>query len=359
MPANLTPQYVAAEERFRQAASLEEKIEALREMMAVVPKHKGTEKLQADLKRKLSKLQEEQQQGHRAGGRRLDPGHVPREGAGQIALIGPPNSGKSSLLAALTHARPEIAEYPFTTRQPLPGMMTFEDIQVQLVDTPPFVAEPFDPVLVNVARGADACLVVLDPSQPNVLAHAAMIPRFLVRCRIVPPGRPVPEEFGISARLLPVLLALNKCDRHPDAVDPAGAAESLADRTSAAKPLADRSGAGEATTAGPLREAAGCDLPLAVISARRGDGLEDLRARLFGMLSVVRVYAKEPGKKPDMDRPFVLKRGETVLDLARVIHKDLAVHFRFARIWGSARFEGQPVERDHPLEDRDVVEIHA
>lgn len=142
MPANLTAQYQAAEARFRAAQSNEEKIDALREMLAQIPKHMGTEKLQADLKRRLSKLQEEQEQRRRSGGCRHDPGHIPRERAGQIAILGPPHAGKSSLLARLTHARPDVAEYPYTTQSPMPGMMPFEDAQVQLIDTPPLAGEP-------------------------------------------------------------------------------------------------------------------------------------------------------------------------------------------------------------------------
>ena len=329
MPANLTPDYQAAEERYRKAATYEEKLEALREMLATIPKHKGTEKLQADIKRRLSKVQQEQEQRRRSGGRRHDPGHVPREGAGQIALIGPPNAGKSSLLAALTHARPEIAEYPFTTRAPQPGMMLHEDVQVQLVDTPPLAHEPFDSLLVNVARNADALLLLLDPTDPRGLENAGMLPRFLYRCRIVPEGLPVPEELGIAARKMPVLLAMNKCEE-----DPGGEVEGL------------------------LREAAGGELPFLRISAATGEGLERLRRDLFGVLRVLRVYAKEPGKPPDMDQPFVVPDGATVLDLARIIHKDFAESFRFARLWGSAKFDGQPVERDRRLVDRDVVEIH-
>lgn len=332
MPANLTPQYQAAEDRFKKAETPAEKIEALREMLATIPKHKGTEKLQADIKRRLSKMEEEAEHRRRSGGaRHHDPGHIPREGAGQVVILGPPNSGKSSLLAALTHAHPEIAEYPFTTHVPQPGMMPFEDVQVQLVDTPPFVAEPFDPVLVNVARGADGLATLVDPGAPEALAHAEAVPRFLARARIVPAGRPVPEEMGLSARVLPVALVFGKGDL----------------------------GAGDPEAEVLLAEAAGPGLPRYRISCRTGAGLEDLRRALFGMLSIVRVYAKEPGKKPDLSRPFVLKRGATVLDLAALIHKDLAAHFRFARVWGSARFGGQPVERDHPLEDRDVVELHA
>jgi uncharacterized protein len=330
MPANLSPQYQAAEERYRAAGTLEEKIEALRDMLATIPKHKGTEKLQADIKRRLSKAIEEQEHGRKSGGRRQDPGHIPREGAGQIALIGPPNTGKSSLLACLTSAHPEIADYPFTTHMPLPGMMPFEDVQIQLVDTPPLATEPFDAVLINIARNADVVLLILDPTDSQGLEHVALIGRFLARCRIVPRGRPVPEEMGVSARVLPVHLALNKSDLDVDE-----------------------------EVAGLMQESLGVDLPLYRISAAHGAGIEDLRARLFHVLDVVRVYAKEPGKKPDTRRPFILKRGSVVFDLAEIIHKDLAHNFRFARIWGSARFDGQPVERHHPLQDRDVVEIHA
>jgi uncharacterized protein len=334
MPANLTPQYQAAEERYRSAETLEEKIEALREMMATIPKHKGTEKLQADIKKKLSKAQEELEQRRKGGGkgggaRRHDPGHIPREGAGQIALIGPPNSGRSSILGALTHAHPEIAEYPFTTKLPMPGMMPYEDVQVQMVDTPPLAGD-FDPLLVNISRNADCVTLVMDAGDPEGLEHAEMINAFLHRCRIVPTGRAVPEEFGVSARVLPVFLVMNKADLDPE---------------------------GEVTAL--IHEAIGSDLPLYRTSVVNGDGLESLRVALYKILNILRVYAKEPGKKPDMDRPFVMKRGSTVFDLATMIHKDIAARFHFARIWGSARFDGQPVERDHPLEDKDVVEIHA
>ncbi|MBM3286486.1 MAG: TGS domain-containing protein [Candidatus Eisenbacteria bacterium] len=330
MPANLTPQYQAAEERYRKAETLEEKIEALREMLATIPKHKGTEKLQADIKRRLSKSLELQEQGRRSGGRRHDPGHIPREGAGQVALLGPPNSGKSSLLAVLTSAHPEIADYPFTTKLPMPGMMHFEDVQVQLVDTPPLSAEPFDPLLVNIGRNADVLVLILDAADPEALEHAAAAQRFLTRSRIVPKGRPVPEELGIAARVMPVRFVLNKIDLDSDE-----------------------------DAAGMVHEAMGSDLPMHKVSTIRGTGIEDLRAALFKVLDVIRVYAKEPGKKPDMNRPFVLKRGASVMDLAEIIHKDFVQKFKFARIWGSARFDGQPVERAHPLEDRDIVEIHA
>jgi len=329
MPANLTPDYQAAEERYRQADTIDEKIEALREMLATIPKHKGTEKLQGDIKRRLSKALLEQTQRHRSGARRHDPSHIPREGAGQIALIGPPNTGKSSLLAAITNARPDIAEYPFSTHTPQPGMMTYEDVQVQIIDTPPLAHEPFDFLQVNIARNADGILLLIDPMDEEGLEHAEMIGRFLTRCRVVPEGRPIPEELGTAARVMPVHLAINKSELDPE---------------------------GEMTAL--LHEAIGKDLPIHRISVANHWGLGEVREALFALLRVLRVYAKEPGKKPDMSRPFIVKMGATVLDLAELIHKDFASNFRFARLWGSARFDGQPVERNHPLADRDVVEIH-
>jgi hypothetical protein len=207
--------------------------------------------------------------------------------------------------------------------------MPYEDVQVQLVDTPPLAGD-FDPLLVNISRNADCLALVMDPNDPEGIEHAEMAKAFLHRCRIVPRGREAPEEFGISARLMPVFAIMNKADLDED---------------------------GE--IAGMLHEAVGTDLPLFRTSVTTGEGLEPLREALYRVLDVLRVYAKEPGKKPDMNRPFVMKRGSTVYDLATVIHKDIAARFQFARIWGSARFDGQPVERDHPLEDKDVVEIHA
>lgn len=336
MPANLSAQYIAAEERFREASTIEEKIECLREMMAVIPKHKGTEKLQADLKRRLSRLQQDQEQQRRSGGGRKDPGHIPREGAGQVVLLGPPNSGKSSLLAAMTNARPDIAGYPFTTHAPQPGMMPYRDIQIQLVDSPPVATEPFDPMHITLARGADVLLLLLDPFDIELPDHLDLLPKLFARCRIIPRGRPVPGELALAGRVLPVHIAVNKIDlTAPELMDDLELAIDL------------------------VQEGLGRDLPVHRISAETRAGLDELGNSLFETLAVVRVYSKEPGKKPETDRPFVLNKGATVIDLARVIHKDLVEHYRFARIWGSAKFDGQPVERDHLLQDGDIVEIHA
>jgi ribosome-interacting GTPase 1 len=331
MPANLTAQYKAAEERYRQAAAHEEKLDALREMLALLPKHKGTEKLQADLKKRISKLEAEGEHVAKSGHRGPDPGHVRKEGAGQWAIVGPPNAGKSSLLAALTHAHPEIADYPFTTRFPQPGMMPFEDVQVQLVDTPAAAPGHVESWLPNLVHNADGVLVVLDLAADDPEAGWRASVDLLEHARVWPPGRARPE--GASPLLLarPVLVLANKCDLDPDG-----------------------------TLAALVREGVWPEPPFLPVSAARGDGLEALRPRLFAELARIRVYTKEPGHKPDLGRPFVLPAGAKVEDLATLVHRELATGLKFARIWGAhARFDGQQVDRHHVLEDRDVVELHA
>jgi len=331
MPANLTPQYKAAEERLHHAATREEKEDALREMVALLPKHKGTEKLLADLRKKLSKLEEEAEHARRAGGHRGDPAHVVREGAGQWVLVGPPNAGKSSLLQALTRAHPEIAEYPFTTREPQPGMMAFEDVQVQLVDAPAVAAGHTPPWLANLVHAADGVLVVLDVAADDEAEGARAALDLLERARVWPSSRPAPPDLSPMTSRLPVLVLLNKCDLD-----------------------------GDGTFAALAREGLPEDLPALPVSALHGDGLDALRPRLFQALRRIRVHTKEPGHPPDPTRPFVLPEGATVEALAARVHQDLAARLKFARLWGPhARFEGQQVDRHHALGDGDVVELHA
>lgn len=328
MPANLTPQYREADERFRKATNHQEKLEALREMLALLPKHKGTEKMLADLRHRLSKLEKEAEHAPRAG-HRAEVGHVRREGAGQWVLLGAPNAGKSSVLAALTHAHPEIGDYPFTTRAPQPGMVPFEDVQVQLVDTPAVAAGHTEPYMANLVHNADGLLLVLDVTADDADEAARLLLELLARARVWPRSRPLPGDASPLLLRKPVIVLGNKDD--------------LDDGTFAAM----------------AREAIGADLPFLSVSALRGDSLEPLKEVLFRELGRIRVYAKEPGHKPDLGTPFVLPGGATVHDFAAQVHKDLAERLRYARLWGHARFDGQQVDRHHVLADRDVVELHG
>ncbi|MEW6727302.1 MAG: GTPase [Bacillota bacterium] len=314
MPANLTPQYYAAEEAFKAATTTEEKIEALQEMLAVIPKHKGTEKLQADLKRRLSKLREEQEQKRKSKTGGADPFYVERQGAGQAVLFGFPNTGKSALICALTRAKAKVADYPFTTAVPLAGMMPYEEALVQLVDTPPFTEEGVVPGMMQTLRAADALLVVIDIGASDCLEQLETCLDFLAKKRLL---------------AKPYLVIANKMD-HPDAPSNLAVIREL-------RP----------------------DPEIIPVSAARGTGLEDLRPLVFRSLGVIRVFGKTPGKPADMTAPFYLKAGSTVLDLAAAIHRDFPARLKFARIWGSARFEGQTVPRDYVLADRDVVELHV
>lgn len=331
MPANLTPQYKEAEERFRKATTREEKLVALREMLALLPKHKGTEKIQADLRRRLAKLEEEVESAHKGGPTRADPGYVRHEGAGQWVLIGPPNAGKSALLQALTAAHPEVAPYPFTTRLPQPGMMPYEDVQVQIVDAPPVTAAHTEVWMPNLARNADGCLVVLDVAADDVDDGFDACLGLLERARVWPASRPLPADASPVLVVQPVFVIGNKRD------------------------LDD----GDETFTALARETVGDAFPFFSVSAERGDGLDALRQRLFLELGRIRIYTKEPGKKPEHERPFVLPQGATVHDLAVAVHREVAEHLKFARIWGTAAFDGQQVDREHVLHDRDVVELHA
>src|SRR4051795_9459329 len=169
MPANLPPQYHKAENEFRASTTAAERLEKLREMFRLLPKHKGTEKLQADLKQKISRLKDEIEGSKTAGAKKVGISYrVPHEGAGQVVLVGAPNAGKSAILAALTNARPEVAPYPFTTRAPQPGIMHWEDVPVQLVDLPPISPEFFEPWATGLIRSADAALLVADLSSDDI-----------------------------------------------------------------------------------------------------------------------------------------------------------------------------------------------
>nr|BAL55809.1 small GTP-binding protein [uncultured Acetothermia bacterium]BAL57122.1 small GTP-binding protein [uncultured Acetothermia bacterium] len=331
MPANLPPEYIEAELRFRAAKSPEEKLAILRELMALVPKHKGTEKLRVELKRKWTKLQEEVQQHQKKqkGGRGPSYDHIEREGAGQIALVGLPNCGKSSLLAAVTNARPEIAEYPFSTFRPTVGMMPFEDIQLQLIDLPP-LSEFTEPWVYSIIRQCDLVALLIDLSSETPAEDLMTALEWLEKARIRVVGQTAPSLSVEGAGTVKRALLLGTKS------DVAQAAQRVQELQS--------------ITDGQFRVIA--------VSTVSAEGLGELGKALFAGLNVVRVYTKKPGQPWRKELPYVLPAGSTVTDVARAIHKDLAEKFVYARVWGSAEFPGQRVERTYIVHDGDLLEFH-
>jgi ribosome-interacting GTPase 1 len=330
MPANLSPEYYEAEQSYRRAATDRERLAALQEMLSAIPKHKGTEKMQADLKSRIAKLKSEVKSG---GGkaRRYDPSHVKSDGAGQVVLVGAPNSGKSALVAAVTNARPEVAPYPYTTQAPQPAMMPFENVQIQLVDAPAISREYTPAWLSNLVRYADAALLVADAGNDACLENVEAVVELLLEKNV---------------RLV------NRRDADVSVLDRVAEVPALLFATKM-----DRPGAGERVEI--LREFFGDRFEILSGSTERPETLDALRRRLFERLEVIRVCTKAPGKPPETEKPFVLPAGSTVVDLARHIHKDLVQKMQFARIWGTGKFDGQRVPRDHALSDMDIVEIQS
>jgi len=339
MPTNVSPEYKKAEEAYRQAREPRERLDCLKEMLRTIPKHKGTEHLQSDIKTRIKQLTEELT-GPKKGGKRSGPSHVVRnEGAAQLCMIGPPNAGKSSLHARLTGSHSDVGPYPYTTHLPIPGMLPFEDIHFQLVDLPPVSSEFMEPWLVNTLQHADGVLLVIDVADPECLEQVPVVLERLAEKKIFlrsgwPGLEPVAmqdENDDDPFRMdLPTVLIANKSDLDPDPEE-----------------------------VKILEELLGLRYPALTMSAETGDGLGELGPFLFKALQVVRVYTKSPGKPADNDKPFTVRRGDTVLDVAKLVHKDIARDLKFARMWGSEVFDGQQVGHEHLVADGDLIELHV
>lgn len=325
MPANLTPEYFKAERWYREATTNEEKILAVERMLAVMPKHKGTDHLKADLRRKLSKLKEAPAK--KGKGKHADIFHIQRSGVGQVVLLGTPNCGKSSVVAALTNAKVHIAEFPFATNAPVPGMMKFEDVQIQLVDMPPITADHSAPGQVGTYRNCNLIAIVVDLSA-DVTEQMRICLDFLEsRNLLIDEQTPAVDDFGnvLGKRAFCIC---TKCD-----IAKHNALETL-------------------------RRLCKHLFEFVEISTKTGAGLDKLPAKFFSLLGIIRIYAKPPGKKPDMDEPFTLPAGSTVMDLATDIHRELADKLKFAKIWGTDVYKGQNVQKNHILKDKDIIELH-
>jgi len=327
MPANLPPPYFAAEKRYREGKTSEEKIEALEEMLTIMPKHKGTDKLRADLRKRIAKHKSDAQQ-KKGPAKGVTAYSIEKEGAAQVIIVGVPNVGKSSIVAALTNAKPEVADFPHTTWKPTPGMANFENIQFQLIDTPAVPTEFIDPGLADLLRRTDIIVVVVDiRGDPLQQMEDAMA--FLNGLRIYPPGTPIAADLKKAPFIKKVLLLVNKVD--------------------------DELGQEDYRVFVEL-----CELPLPsiAVSILAGYNLLAFLGKIYEMAAVIRVYTKSPGKEPDLTSPFVLPEDSTIEELAAEIHKDFVARLKFAKVWGGSVFDGQMVQRDYVLHDGDIVEIH-
>ena len=327
MPANLPQIYLDAEKRYREARTSEEKIAALEEMLALIPKHKGTDKLQADIKHRISKHRELSQKKKGAAVTKSIY-HIDREGAAQAIIIGPPNTGKSSLVGSLTKASPEVAEFPHTTHKPTPGMAPYEDIQFQLIDTPPITPDYMDPEMADMIRRGDVIVILLD-LKTDIIGQYEDAISILSSLRIFPEGSDIPEEVRRPYFPKKILVVANKMDTGKDRDD-----------------------------FDTFVELTGIRLPCVGISIRQGNNIDVFLQTLYTVSEIIRVYSKTPGRDPDMKEPFVIRRDSTLEELAVKIHKDFAEKLKFARVWGKAVHDGQMVQRDYVLSDGDIVEIH-
>ncbi|WP_448384067.1 GTPase [Desulfosoma sp.] len=326
MPANLPPPYFEAEKRYREAKTPEAKIEALEEMLTIMPKHKGTDKLRADLRRKIAKFKSEAQQRKGAGRKGLSYA-IDKEGAAQVVVVGAPNVGKSSLVGVLSNASPEVAEFPHTTWKPTPGMVPYENIQFQLIDTPPISKSFIDPWMADLIRKADLVIVMVDLTA-DPLQQLEDTLEVLAELRVFPHGKPLPPDLPKKPFPKKMIVVVNKVDTDADMDD------FLA-----------------------FVELSQCGLPCVGVSTASGRGLHALLETIFQFSDIIRVYTKAPGKEPDKSAPFVLPKESTLQDLAEKIHKDFVEKLKFARIWGKAVFDGQMVQKDYVLQDGDVVEF--
>ena len=303
MPANLPPQFYALSMKLKEAVSPDEKISILEEMLRISPKHKGTENLQKDLKTKIAKLKK--QRPKKIKGRTSY--SIKKEGAGQVVISGPANSGKSSLLNALTNANVKVAPYPFTTKIPEPGMMPYEDILIQLVDTPPLSKEFSPPWLKEILKTADILLAVFDLSKEDVAKDIEDFKKIL-------------DNWKLSEKK--IIFLGNKADLDYNL--------------------------------------AGSQYKIKPISCQKKIGLEELKKEIFDSLQIIRVYTKTRNKpEPDFSHPFILKKGGQLITLASQIRQDFLSAFKYAKLYKKNTKKPKIVGKDYILQDGDIIEIYS
>lgn len=390
MPTNLT---VYAKKKWNEvvlAKTPQEKLEKLQEFLSLIPKHKGTEKLCAQTKTKIAQLRKEIEEKKRQrkgrGGPRF---FLEKEGAAQIVILGQTKSGRSSLLTSVTNAKTEVTDYPYTTLEPVPGMLQFEDLQFQIVEAPALLegsatGESWGQQTLGLARNADGIILMID-LQDDAGKQVETIQNELEKARIViqkPKARVdiQRKHVGAGLRIIAVGKLINcnlrdvenllkgyriidatvkiygeaTLDDVEDAIfesttyRPAILVANKTDTPEAAKNLQE------------LRHEIGANITIIPVSCKTKRGLEKLGPAIFKALEIIRVYTKEPNDRTPSGNPFILKRGSTVGELARQIHSDFIERFAYARIWGKRLpFSPQKVGSSFTLDDKDVVELHT
>lgn len=390
MPTNLPAEAKRKWAEVSAARNPREKIQLMQEFLSLVPKHKGTAKLCAQVKKQMAVLRREiEERKHRKAGRGGPKFFIEKEGAAQIVLLGLTNSGKSSLLKAVTNAKVEVSPAPFTTREPVPGIMNYEDIQFQIIEAPALMEGAADGKAwglqtLALARNADGLILVIDLSQDPVDQFLTILGE-LEKARISvfkPRGRVEIEKkhMGVGLRIILVgklvdctlkdVEELLKSYRVTDAIVKISGEVTLDEvedaifESTVYKPAIIVANKADMDVTGNnlemLESQVGGKLPILAISCEKRYGLERLGETLFKALDIIRVYTKEPNERVHSEKPFILRKGATVYDLSKNIHSDFSERFSFAKVWSKRLvFSPQKVGATFTLEDGDVVEIHT
>ena len=390
MPTNLPPQAKKKWAEVEATKNPREKLRLLEEFLSLVPRHKGTARLCVQVKKQMTNLREEiAERKHKRAGKSGPKIFMQKEGAAQIAILGLTKSGKSSLLSAITNAKVEVSATPFTTREPVPGIMNYKDIQFQLIEAPALMEGSADGrawglQTLGIARNADGIILMVDLSKKPT-EQMSLIMNETEKARILfsrPKARVEVERKHLGAGLRIIVVGrlldctfrdveeLLKSFRIADGVVKISGEARLDDveeaifESTVYKPtvvVANKLDTEKAhANLKSLKTYESKTLPVIAVSCRTGEGLSRLGDILFEILDIMRIYTKEPNDSEFSMKPFILKKESTIRDLARNIHTDLSKKFSFAKVWAKRLvFSPQKVGATFKLKDGDIVEIHV